>query len=142
MKGLFLIISCFMLMLLSPLERVDMDAPVRMAENSLMGIEAEENTDVLYNDDTVTLLTTFSSLSDDVIPCRLNRLGRQLRVMSSRIQIRCNTLISVVKRLALLLSVHLTTLLNHISQFYSSIKPFCWQYAVDCYVFAFRQIII
>lgn len=143
MKGLFLLISCCILMLLSSLERVDRDASAYLPSDEMqIGSQEEETADVLYDDDTVTLLTTFNYQNDDVVPCRLNRLGRQLRVMTSRVQFRFHSMVLLVKRLALLLSVHLTTLINHISQSYSTLKLVCWQYAADCYVFAIRQIII
>ena len=131
-----------MLVLLSPLERVDADASYLSSDKTQMDSHDEEVADILYDDDAVTLLTTFNCQNDDVVPCRLNRLGRQLRVMTSKVLFKFHSMVLLVKKLALLLSVHLTTLINHISQFYSTLKLVCWQYAADCYVFAFRQIII
>ena len=143
MRGIFLFLFCFLFMLVFPLEKVETgESIVLVAEILQTEAEEEETRDVLYDDDAVTLLSTFSFQHDDGIPSRFNNGGRQLRVLNARVQLRSHALTTLVKRLTLLLSVHLTTLINHISQFYSSVKLLCWHHAADCYVFAFRQIII
>ena len=122
----------------------DMDSPDQASSD--MNCEDDSSchaqTDKLYDDDILTLLITYDTENDDVLPFRVNSWSRQLRVLTSRIQLRSQHYVLLVKKLTRLLSVHLTTLLNHISQFYSSIHSLCWQYAADCYVFALRQIII
>ena len=104
--------------------------------------ESGEDNEVVYDDDAITLLTTYHCQNDNGVPCRLNRWGRQLRVMSARMQIQWLSHVSLVKKITHLLSVYLTTLIHRISQFYSTLKPVCWQYSADCYVFAIRQILI
>lgn len=137
MKSLFLLITCTLLMLLASVER--MGDSVCSAQTTSINDMQE---DMLYDDDEVTLLSTYTCQHDDVVPRRINSWGAQLRVLTSRIQWRCQLAILLVKKLTHLLSAYLTTLINHISQFYSSIHSLCWQYAADCYVFAYRQILI
>ena len=163
MKSLLLVISCLLLVLLTPMDKLESDScavrlaescqaeactPIAAADQASSDMNCEDDsschapTDKLYDDDVLTLLITYDAENDDVVPFRMNSWGHQLRVLTSRIQLRSQHYILLVKKLTRLLSVHLTTLVNHISQFYSSIHSLCWQYAADCYVFAFRQIII
>ena len=142
MRILFLIISCFVLVFLCPVDALDKADRAALAEECVGTACESQDIDVIYDDDAITLLTTYDCQNDDVVPCRLNRWGRQLRVMTSRVQSHCHNRVLLVKKLIRLLSVHLTTLVHHISQSYSTLRTLCWQYAVDCYVFAFRQIII
>lgn len=141
MKSFFLIFSCLILILLCPVDKLDKADCANLSGDDVEAVcDAQE--DILYDDDAITLLTTYDCQHDDVIPMRLNRWGRQLRVMTSRIQLQCNSHISMVKKITRLLSAYLTTLVHHNSQSYSTLKPLCWQYSVDYYVFAYRQIII
>ena len=149
MKGLILMLSCLLLILLIPMNGLvgdsctgDAASSHLMEEEKVMYDGGNTQTDLLYNDDVLTLLTTYDCQNDDVVPCRLNRLAHQLRVMSSRVQIRCHRYSLMVKKLTTLLSVYFSTLINHITQSYSTLKLVCWQYSSDCYVFAYRQILI
>ena len=149
MKGLILVLSCLLLFLLIPMNGLvgdgctgDSALSCLTEGEKVMGDGDDMQTDILYNDDVLTLLTTYDCQNDDVVPCRLNRLARQLRVMSSRVQMRCHRYSLMVKKLTTLLSVYFSTLINHIIQSYSTLKLVCWQYSSDCYVFAFRQILI
>lgn len=149
MKGIILIFSCLLLILLIPMKGLVAEScasdsvTFHMAEGEgLISDGSDTQTDILYDDNVLTLLTTYDCQNDDVVPCRLNRLAQQLRVMTSRIQLRLSHHILAVKRVVSLLSAYYSNLLNHISQGYSTLKLLCWQYSVDCYVFAFRQILI
>ena len=155
MKDLILIVSCLLLMLIAPMNYFGgMSGDIQSTEccvteggfvdKSDVGddILTQQGSAVLYDDDAMTLLMTYHAGNDDVAPFRMNTWGHQLRVLSTRLQFRCQSVVLLVKRLIRLLSVHFTTLVHHITQFYSSIHSLCWQHAVDCYVFAFRQIII
>ena len=150
MRGLILIISSLLLMLLTPMDKLMGE---QYAVNSLENCRVEGNNsindsqvihsdDVLYDGDVVTLLTTYDFGNDDVVPRRVNQWGQQFRLFTTRLQFRYHSLVLQVKKMTRLLANYLTTLINHISQFYSSLHSLCWQYAADCYVFAFRQIII
>lgn len=166
MKNLLLIFSCLLLVFLFPMEKLEgvncgakemVDNEMNLgagnsgnSNHSVCDAElssdvlycAEGDVDVVYDDDVITLLNTYNSPNDDVIPTCLNQWGRQLRILTSRLQFRYLSITLQVKRLTHLMSIYLTTLINHISQSYSTLKQPCWQYASDCYVFAFRQIII
>lgn len=152
MKNLLLIMTCLLFVFLYPAEKLggegyadknrvnsEMNTPGNDSFAEEIGQDAE---DMLYDENAINLLATYNSPNDDVIPTRLNRWSGQLRVLTSRLQWRCHSITVEVKRLTHLLSIYLTTLINHTSQSYSTLKQLCWQYAVDCYVFAFRQIII
>ena len=150
MRGLVLIISSLLLLLLTPMDKwmgeqcaVNLSGDCLTEGNSsLRDSQDMHSEDVLYDGDVVTLLTTYDCGNDDVVPRRVNQWGQQLRLFVARLQFRCHSLVLQVKKMTRLLSSYLTTLINHISQFYSLLHSLCWQYAVDCYVFAFRQIII
>ena len=155
MKGLILIVSCLLLMLIAPTiylgwtgSAVQSIACCRVESvSAATGSVSDDSSmcsdsDILYDTNAVTLLSTFDSENDDVIPFRMNSWRYQIRTFSSRLQIRYQAVLLLVKKLIHWQSVYLTTLINHISQYYSSIYLFCWQYAADCYVFALRQIII
>ena len=143
MRILLFIFSCVLLMHLFPVEKWDAIAcAAQTSENTMAELKSDDASDILYDEDTRTLLSTILNQSDDVIPSRLNQWEVQLRVLSSRLQHRSHRIVLMVKRFILCMSDYLTTLINHITQFYSTLKLFGWQYAADCYVFAFRQIII
>lgn len=149
MKSLVLIISCLLLMLLAPIKQLGTDAYAVQYVSSMQAEEVNQNPthqqtqeDAIYDNDVVTLLSTYDCGNNDFIPCRINQWGQQLRMLTLRFQLRQYSLVLLVKQQTHLLAAHLTTLINHISQFYSSIHSLCWQYAADCYVFAFRQILI
>lgn len=134
MKGFILAISCFLLMLVLPMDTLVGDVATQEPDVCCLTEEGQ-----LVNEDVVT---ADDMLYDDVVPCRQNRLAQRLRTMSWRIQFRILNERLVVKRITSLLSVYYSILVNHISQSYSTLKLLCWQYSVDCYVFAFRQILI
>ena len=143
MRILLLIFSSILLMHLLPIEKLDVTAcAVQASEQSMMEFDNDNSSGVVYDEDMQTLLSTISNQADDVASNRLNQWEIQLRILTSRIQYRSHKLILMIKRLILCLSDYLTTLINHITQFYSTLKFIGWQYAADCYVFAFRQIII
>lgn len=150
MRTLGLIISFLLLVSLFPTHQFDWESyVVQSTENNLSNRDYQtddsydrQQAGVLYDNDELTLLTTYECENDDIIPCRMNQWGQQLRVFASRLQLRFQSIVLQIKRIIHILSVYLTTLINHISQFCSSAYLFCWQYAADCYVFAFRQIII
>ena len=150
MKSFVLIISSLLLMLLAPMDKlVGEDCAAMLTDGCLTEkyeqtnfVDYVQSDDILYDQDAVTLLTTYQCGNDDIVPCRINQWGQQLRTFASRLQFRHHSMLLQVKKMTHFLSVYLTTLINHISQYYSSLHSLCWQYAADCYVFAFRQIII
>ena len=149
MKELILVVFSFLLVLFASMVNMEQNGCAVLSTRYSLSddthskeIVGDVQPDILYDQDVVTLLTTYSCQNDDVMPCRMNQLVHQLRVFASRLQLRCQLVVLLLKKLTRFLSEYLTTLINHISQFYSSVNLCCWQYAADCYVFAFRQIVI
>lgn len=142
MKNLFLVISCLFLTILFHVEEQERTANVDIQAAEVINTDVDQDDYVLYDDDVITLLTTYDCQNDDVVPCRMNQWGRHIRVLISRIQHQNHRTVLIVKRLTHLLSVYLSTLVHHNSQFYSTFKSICWQFPSDCYVYAIRQIII
>ena len=145
MRNLLLLFIGWICLLLCTVGQLDTKEHGFMSDAEVcqkMADKSDADTDVLYDGDEMALLDMYQLQNDDLVPFRINQASRQLRILTSRVQCRCHTLLLLVKRLAQQLSHHLSTLVTHFATSYSTLKPLSWQYAADCYVFAFRQIII
>ena len=80
--------------------------------------------------------------SDLVSAPGANTANWQVRPFHSRQPYRPLPHSHQVRKRTKMLSDHLTTLINHITLNYTTIRIPCWQYASDCYVFAYRHILI
>ena len=149
MKHFLFITFCLLLSCLGSISQLDKAFDVQIQEeDSLLSAvgQSEQSADFSHDQSDSTgeiiALSAGEPQAGDFMYHDTHSLARHIRVLSTRIQFRYQASVILLKKFLKTLSNHLTTLINHISLSYTTIKFPSWQYATDCYVFAFRHIII
>ena len=149
MKYFLFITFCLFFSYLCPIAQLDKAYGVQKQEDTslLSAVDLSEFAKEISDNQSdrtgeIVAIKAMSSRTGDIMPHDTYSLARHIRVLTTRVQFRYQNTVILLKKFLKTLSSYLTTLINHISLSYTSIKFPSWQYATDCYVFAFRHIII
>ena len=141
MRIVLFLLTCFFMFQLSSSDNMDnnvVDNGLQLTEESYNSLSAEEQAQLAGS-----VMTDESDCPDSpMVRCNLSSLALHMRVLSARIQFRCQANQLLVKKLIHALSDFYDVQQNRCSLTYSTLKRTSWQYASDCYVFGIRQILI
>lgn len=141
MRVLLTIISCILLVSFGPREEIQ-DFFDRITTCELPHSADSDNHFTSKSIDEDVSLWVADGYIYGVLNNELDGLCTYLRSLSVRIQFRFQSKILYIRKLSGSLLKHLIVQDNCISPHFSARKLYGWRYAVDCYVFALRHILI
>ena len=139
MRFILLLLTSIFLIQFSTHESAEQDDYASSSIESIHNLSADENAQQAQHD---FLLAEDDRPETPMVRCNLHSMLMHMRVMNSRIQWRSNANVLIAKKLVRTMATMLAMQTNHEAQTFNSLRRTNWQYAADCYVFAFRQILI